>query len=167
MAELFWRALAWFVSRRPVADWIVRRAMHRPYEHIPGYMNRWWLFNAYPTPAWFPLSVRVHQIKRADNDRHLHDHPWDFRTIVLMGWYDEMRPYGDPNAKLRFSGFEAVECRKRRVGDTYLLRFGEFHKIVGVSPEVGAVTLFITWRKRGTWGFKVGDRKIPWREYHK
>lgn len=52
----------------------------------------------------------------------------------------------------------------RQPGSTALLRFGEYHRIRYVPPE-GAWTLFITWRKRGTWGFWVDGRKVPWREY--
>lgn len=158
--ELIWRLIAWVVSRRPVAKWIVRRAQRTPYADIYGkdgslYMERWWLFNPYfPTPglrqfAWCPISVRVHHIARPDADRHLHDHPWNARTIILHGWYVEER---EP----------AATMIRRSQGDTARLRFGEFHSIRAVDPYRGAYTLFITGRKRGVWGFKV-----PYREYLK
>lgn len=117
-------------------------------------MHRWWLFNPYfYTPglrrfSWFPISVRVHHILRADQDRHLHDHPWNARTIVLVGSYVEERDDGTRHI--------------RSAGSTAPLRFGSFHRIAAVDPMLGAVTLFITGRKRGVWGFK-----IPHTEYLK
>lgn len=50
-------------------------------------------------------------------------------------------------------------------GDTSTLRFGEFHHIREVSPG-GVWTLFITGRKRGSWGFRLPDgTKVNYRDY--
>jgi hypothetical protein len=84
-----------------------------------------------------------------DNDRHLHDHPWNAQTIILDGWYTERR---------QFSNHTRIE------GDTAPLRFGEYHQITDVS-RTGATTLFITGKYRGTWGFLVDGIKIRYREY--
>ena len=35
------------------------------------------------------LSIYVHEILRSDEDRELHDHPWDFTSIILSGSYLE------------------------------------------------------------------------------
>lgn len=88
----------------------------------------------------------------------MHDHPWNVRTFILRGWYSEERaswnrPY---DSKVRF--------RFRMRGDTARLLFGEYHRITAVSPG-GVWTLFITGKKRGTWGFQVNGTKAPWREY--
>lgn len=164
VAEVFWRPLAWLLSREPIARVLLGRAKRTPYTHIHGkdgsvYMMRWWLFNPYEWPAgsgtkarwrkWLP-SARVHWIRRPDDDRALHDHPWNARTIILRGGYVETKQNG--------------EVVRRRAGDTARLLFGEYHRIDYV-PEDGALTLFITWRYRGTWGFLVNGQKVPWREY--
>jgi hypothetical protein len=94
-------------------------------------------------------SARIHHICRPDMERDEHSHPWDARTFVLRNWYHEVR--GN-----RFF--------IRKAGDTATLRYGEFHRITTV-PEGGVWTLFITWPKQGSWGFKVGDKVVPWREY--
>jgi hypothetical protein len=170
MRALLWSAIARIVSRTAVADWLIRRAMRTPYSHLPGYMNRYWLFNPYEKAngaevapiRWLP-SVRVHHILRKDNDRHRHDHPWNARTVILRGHYveDKVIDYG-------FDGSGAyVERTSRSVrlpGDTNPIRFGDFHSIAQV-PEGGVWTLFITFGYRGTWGFLVDGRKVPWREY--
>jgi hypothetical protein len=156
--EILWRLFAWFVSRKRVADWLIARAQRTPYTHLPGYMERYWLFNAYRkcdgkevTPiSWLP-SVRIHRILREDQDRHMHDHPWDARTVILRGWYIEERQH-------------AAFLFKRSVGDTTPIRFGEYHSITRVSTG-GVWTMFITFGYQGTWGFKVDGVKVPWREY--
>jgi len=162
MNKLFWRTVARIASRPAITAWLIRRAQRTPYAHIMSadgtscYMGRWWLFNPYPSSdgpkrsgwGWLP-SVRIHHIRRPDQDRDHHDHPWNARTIILKGWYCEER--GD-----RFT--------YRVPGNTATLRFGEYHRIDEVSPG-GVWTLFITGRKRGTWGFRVDGQKVPWRQY--
>jgi hypothetical protein len=165
MRELVWRVIARIVSARRVTAWLLQRAVKTPYFHIRDldgslFMGRWWLFNPYPAQSdgggskrgWrgrLP-SIRIHHICRPDTARDFHDHPWDARTIVLRGFYIEELPGG--------------LHRVRGVGDTGRLLFGQYHRIDSISED-GVWTLFITWRKRGTWGFLVDGKKVPWREY--
>ncbi|NYT44578.1 hypothetical protein H0A64_07025 [Alcaligenaceae bacterium] len=154
--------LARFLARPAVADAIIRRAQRTPYVDITSangiqtYMGRWWLFNRYDRPGGarfkFLPSIRVHHIMREDRDRHLHDHPWNARTFILRGWYLEQ--LDDKGRKVHM----------REAGYTGRLLFGQYHRIAAVSA-FGVWTIFITWRYRGTWGFRVNGRKVPWREY--
>lgn len=156
MINLFWKLVAKLVARPKVVDWLIARAQKTPYTHIYDktgdmYMGRWWLFNPYEDKrSWLP-SIRLHWIAREDRDRHMHDHPWDARSIVLRGHYLERRQ-GDPRLLVRSAG------------RTSTLKFGEYHIIEDIHPE-GCWTMFITYRYRGTWGFLVDGKKIPWREY--
>jgi hypothetical protein len=141
--------------------------MRTPYTHIASrdgtqdYMRRFWLFNPYGnTPegktaparwSWLP-SIRLHHIMLPDDDPHLHDHPWDARTIILDGWYIEELPGGP--------------LRMRDAGHTAALLFGQYHRIEAVSPG-GVWTLFFTWKYRGTWGFDVDGVKVPYYDYLK
>lgn len=172
MSEWLWSVIARIVTIHSVRRRLIARAQRTPYTHITGpdgsiYMGRWWLFNPYPAKSdgrkrrwgdWLP-SVRLHHIHRPDVDRHLHDHPWNARTIILWGWYREELP---PSRMV--SGVELRNFRTRFVRDTGRLLFGQYHRIDEVA-EGGVWTLFITWRYRGTWGFNVDGRKVPWREY--
>ncbi|QOR55753.1 MAG: hypothetical protein YHS30scaffold667_49 [Phage 65_10] len=161
MSNFLWRIVAFIIARPRVTDWLIARAQRTPYLHIVDadgstYMGRWWLFNPYAPQSdveskhwpWLP-SVRIHRICRPDRDRHMHDHPWNARTIVLRGFYCEERPTG-----------EYFRAR----GYTGRLLFGQYHRITDVSAG-GVWTMFFTWRKQGTWGFKVDGVKVPWREY--
>lgn len=196
---LSWRLAAWLATRKSVMVWLMRRAFRTPYSHITSadgsdvYMRRFWLFNPYvsedgarasgsdaaPRRSWWREmlpSVRLHHIMREDRDRHLHSHPWNARTILLKGWYEEERyedesPLGRakremlaaaPHGKHFGSGRTRLETRI--AGYTGRLLFGQYHRITQV-PRDGVWTLFITWRKRGSWGFDVDGREVPWREY--
>ncbi len=187
MRELLWRLAAVIATRPAVTAWLIERAQRTPYFHLSDadgslYMGRWWLFNPLrvlpgdvtmpPRWPWLP-TVRIHHIMRADRDRHLHDHPWNARTIVLRGWYQEERPAAAGRVDelldvMRF-GYD-VDAKQHRHdfhrarGYTGRLLFGQYHRISAVS-EGGVWTMFWTWRKRGSWGFDVDGVKVPWREY--
>lgn len=178
--RILWAPVAWLASRPAVTDWLVRRAKRTPYSPIISrdgstlYMDRWWLFNPYPAPGqyrrkgwrdWLP-SIRVHHIVRPDDDGAMHDHPWNARTIVLRGWYEEERPasgddYGDAMGA-HYDEWRHIHLRK--TGYTGRVLFNSYHRISEVSPG-GVYTLWFTWRYRGTWGFLVNGRKVPWREH--
>jgi hypothetical protein len=179
--ELTWRLVARVVTISFAADWLIARAARTPYYDITGpdgslYMGRWWLFNPYgkadgeQTAArwpWLP-SIRVHHIVRPDSDRHMHDHPWNARTIILRGEYtEERRISAVPKGTWWFPLYEGDLLRAgftRQRGYTGRLLFGEYHRIREVSPG-GVWTVFFTWNKRGTWGFLVDGAKVPWRKY--
>lgn len=158
-----WNLLARLLARPAIANWLITRAMRTPYMHIAKdgdvYMERYWLFNSYergPTQQerskypWCPFNIRIHWIRRADEDRHLHDHPWNARTFILRGGYVEQRVEG------------LSICRP--AGVSARLNYGEFHRITQVQPD-GAWTLFISGPYQGTWGFLVDGVKVKWREY--
>jgi hypothetical protein len=178
--EALWRIVAFIVTRPAITAWLICRAQRTPYRHIHGpdgslYMGRWWLFNPYPIEGqpdmrakWLQRlpSARIHHIVRPDSDRHLHDHPWNARTIVLRNWYKERRicSYVEGGRLVMESDGKVRHEFTRERGYTGQLLFGEYHRISEVAPG-GVFTLFITWEKLGTWGFLVDGNKVPWREY--
>lgn len=186
MISLLWRLVAKLLARPAIADWLIARAKLTPYQHIMSadgtemYMGRWWLFNPYsrethkPALWWCPWSFRIHHIMRPDEDRDLHDHPWNARTIILRGWYTEERLERATFVDTLTPGRQLLwlpddEIRKlvtvqRNPGDTVRLNHGEYHRIDQVSPG-GVITLFITSKWRGDWGFLVNGVKVPWRTY--
>lgn len=177
MTTMLWKLIAFILSRPRVADWIIRRAMRTPYFHLAGYMERYWLFNGYSsdqslTPAerrkakrfpWFPYSIRIHHILRADTARHKHDHPWAARTIVLRGFYveDRILSHGvDP----ALGPWSMGAVFHRFPGDTATLKVGEWHDIKYVSPG-GVWTFFIVGDFEEDWGFLVNGKKVLHKDY--
>lgn len=168
--NLLWSIIGHIVSIPSVTNYLIKRAKRTPYSHIMSpdgkdtYMERYWLFNPYPAksmgkrPAWqFPISIRLHCIRRADHDRDLHDHPWNARTIILRGAYYETRLEQTKNG-------QRTRAYLREAGDSAAINFNQYHRIVEVYPErqdKGVWTMFITGKYRGKWGFKVGNEKIP------
>lgn len=186
MLNLFWRGVARIVSKPKVADLLIRRAMKTPFSHLPSnenpsYMERYWLFNAYPESSqdrkrWqFPWSIRLHMIKRADAERDMHDHPWNARTIILRGAYREKR-FADEAVKamidhpegstLDWSKAEVFEYFDRKPGNTAKIQHNEYHTITDVS-EGGVWTMFISGPWLGDWGFLRNGVKVWWRTYLK
>lgn len=169
---MFYKLVAKFLSKPKVFNYLLKRAKKTPYCNIYGadnnelYIERYWLFNPYFETKglrqfkWFPLSLRIHKIVKEDNDRHLHDHPWNARTFILKGWYKEERLYEGWSADF----WEGTEIIKRKAGDTARLNFGEYHRITEV-PDEGVYTIFITGKYQGTWSFLVEGKGVPYKEY--
>lgn len=144
-----WNLIARLCAKPSVMRLLVKQAQKRPHLHIGDYMHRWWLI----PPSWrLPFSIRIHHILRPDADPYLHDHPWNWRAIILKGWYSE----------------EDVEGKfiERHAGSTRGCAAETLHRIDMVS-DGGAWTLFIMGKRRNRWGFMVGSpsRKVYWRDY--
>jgi hypothetical protein len=156
------------------ADWLIERAKRRPYRkghllHADGslYMGRYCLFES----RW--LSARVHHIATADLDRHMHDHPWNFVSLVLRGGYLELRPATlEPCFELatRWWGLEWdgelqeqwIAC-PRTAGSVAFRRATDRHRVSLVSPSTW--TLFVYGPALQWWGFYTPQGKIHWKDY--
>jgi hypothetical protein len=162
LSDCMWRLAARLLSHPHVTAWLIRHCASRPYYHLDGYMDRWWLTprflltrdqygNLFPYD-WLPMifKVRLHHIKRPDQDRHKHDHPADNRSIILRGMYEEQDVMNVGHI--------------RRAGDTVFRRAECFHRISYV-PADGVWTLWWRGDTVNEWGFLVDGRKIGWRTY--
>lgn len=104
-------------------------------------MIRYFLFRS----RW--VSIYIHHFLRSDNERHLHDHPWRFITVLLSGGYHENTPAG------RFW--------RRRFSVLY--RPAEWQHWVEVTRPVW--TLVIRGPRRREWGFHTEKGLIDWKTY--
>lgn len=95
-------------------------------------------------------NVYLHRFLRSDDDRALHDHPWDNRSWVLSGQYVEVTQ----------DGSRVI----RKEGDVVERRAIEAHR-VELIDGVPAVTLFFTGPVRRNWGFYCPKGWVPWREF--
>ena len=124
-----------FVVRRPRVDDIV----------IFGetYMRRYHLINNRK------FGIRLHHIRLPDYGRELHDHPFDFVSIVLKGWYIE-KLMDAPQRVMH--GFGRPHYRKAETS----------HVITDVSKN-GVWTLVFRGPIRRRWGFwQSQNKKMKW-----
>lgn len=148
-----------------LVDWLIviaRRTPHTHLYHADGslYMARFWLVRT----RWF--SARLHHIATPDLDRHLHDHPWTFVSVVLRGGYTEARPLTVDPCFMDFPGAPEIEMsrlRFRSAGSVALRRATDRHRIVQIRPSTW--TLVILGPKRQWWGFYTRQGKVHWRDY--
>ena len=104
------------------------------------YMRRW-----YPGPG---PRLRYHEILRSDPDRDLHDHPWDFTSLILEGAYVEITPDGE---------------RRWQAGDVIRRRATDLHRL---ELDGGPVwTQVRTGPVRRWWGFQTADGWVDARRY--
>ena len=145
-----------------LCDWISRRLwVYRKGHllHADGslYMGRWTLFET----RW--LSARLHHIATPDLDRHLHDHPWNFLSIVLAGGYVEERPWTIEPCFWSDSDSEIKIASYRSPGSVALRRATDRHLISFVQSDTWS--LFIYGRVRQWWGFFTPAGKVFWKNY--
>lgn len=112
------------------------------------YLCRYRLFRC----RWFKLTL--HHILRSDEDPDLHDHPWNFVSLVLWSGYDEILPSRDPD------GFEHV--RRVRAGDVVRHRAADAHRLILVRP---AWTLLVMTGKKRHWGFHTRNGWMKHEDY--
>lgn len=118
------------------------------------YLTRWHVFprrNRKRPERKGSFAVKVHRIARSDLDRHLHNHPWGFVTVLLKGSYFEERLLSD-----------GVAGKHYRAGNILWRRPNDFHKLTLNSP---VWTLVFVGRKCQSWGFFVDGSVVPFDEY--
>lgn len=133
------------------------------------YLRRWfltpWSADDHPRKAWRLPNIYLHNMQQSDDDRALHDHPWDNLSIVLRGGYIEHVFERTPIdgvelpriiQKRRRAG--AIVFRRAELAHRLELHTDECHPRDRMLHRFGLKTrpcwtIFITWRKRREWGF--------------
>lgn len=122
-----------------------------PDETVPVYMERWWrLARNWATNVYF------HIVRRSDDDRALHDHPWWSFSIVLDGGYWEETILPGGTHKREWFGAGRM---KFRTSGKYAHRL-ELDRFPGEAFELPARTIFITGPVLRRWGFHARDRWV-------
>ncbi len=152
------------LPKRPIVKALVWLARRRPYNNLKTsdgslYMERGWIVKE---GGWLAnklgYSVRLHITYQADEGRHLHNHPFDFRTFVLDGVYYEERQF----AKVI-----------RSMGSSYVLSRVGFHRIEDIIVPYDSVvkdaiiTLFLYNNRDpdNNWGFLVNGNYVHHENY--
>jgi hypothetical protein len=92
-------------------------------------------------------TSRFHEILRSDS-ADLHDHPWDFVTVILSGRYIESTPEGEQQF-----GPGSVLIRKAEQMHRLTLPDGPVWTYITVGPV------------RRRWGFSTDDGWVHWSDY--
>jgi len=109
-----------------------------------NYLRRWWVI-----PRNEGCNIYLHEILHSDDDRALHDHPWDNTSMLLDGSYIEHTPEGV---------FERV------AGSIVTRKATDAHRLE-VPGGGRAVSLFITGPKLREWGFHCPKGWRVWTEF--
>lgn len=114
---------------------------------------------------WF--GVYLHRIHMPDGARELHDHPWPFWSLVLMGSYHEARPARELDRDRRGPDRRVgpVIVRKRRWLSLARRRARDAHRITSIS-RWPLVTLVVAGRRDPQgWGFQTDAGWVSAPEY--
>lgn len=110
------------------------------------YMVRYKIFRC----RWF--KIFLHHILRSDEDPELHDHPWDFISLILWEGYHEV-----------LQGRTGATIRRVRCGAVVRHRAADAHRLILDRP---AWTLVGVTGKKRTWGFyDFDDRWMSYRDF--
>lgn len=122
------------------------------------YLERYYVF--LKERASFPFNVFLHKFLKGDPD-DVHDHPWSYFTLILLGGYYEWIPQFNPD------GTTSCEiCKWRGPGHFRICSPNSYHRIelkAGVTPW----TLFMPGPKQREWGFLVNNKWIQHEQYLK
>lgn len=180
--SLRWKLWHWTVDK------LIALAMRNPFTHLYHgdgtlYMERYWLvpypdvkderdIGCYRMKWWrepfgwlcqqFEIAIRIHHICTADFDRALHDHPWDFVSVVLRGGYIERRPLDNGHPCFGHGSEEVASNTYRREASMVYRRATDRHRIINVG---NCWTLFITGPKRQWWGFYIPSGKVYYKDF--
>lgn len=87
------------------------------------------------------FAIRIHHWMASDDDRHLHDHPWEYVSFVLWGSYIDVS--------------DIARTQRPRWSIAW---YPATHKHSVEIPPTGTWTLVISGQETRQWGFWVNGR---------
>lgn len=149
----------------PNQDWFKKWLRLEPHVIIGGeddpYLKRWLVV---PRNK-FPFNIYLHKFCRSDDDRALHDHPWDWWSILLKGGYTEHFEGGSRRRPQFSIAHRRAEEAHRVELDAYCACPDGDDGSGIVCKEKPAWTLFITASKRREWGFHCPKGWMHWEKF--
>lgn len=103
-------------------------------------------------------TIFLHRFLDSDSDKGIHDHPWDSKSFILSGGYNEKRLIQD-------NGIEKVIVRDIKPLSFNTIKKNDFHQII-LKPKTAAWTLFYHGPRVKHWGFQYYDQ-LPDNLIHK
>ena len=115
------------------------------------YLRRW-----HVTPRGAGPAAYLHQFLRSDDDRALHDHPYESVSIILRGLYREHLPHGEPVLR------QAGDVVTRDATTPHRVELLADHATGAPQP---CWTLFLTGPRVREWGFHCPKGWVPWQQF--
>lgn len=167
-----------FLDGRTLPAWLTRKLLRHhvaytqsrdmdfripPDKSVSVYMERWWR-----VPRNWATNVYFHVVRRSDDDRALHDHPWFSISLVLDGGYYEhtiaeggvhhREWFGPGRVRFRWTGKKAHRLELAVEGNID----GTYRTADTISGfmEAPARTIFITGPVMRRWGFHDSRRWV-------
>lgn len=128
-------------------DRLLRREDIKLPNEARTYMRRW------SVPLPFGDKIAVHHFLRDDSARALHDHPWNFLSLMIWGRYYEITER--PGVGFVETEYRAPCLLYRRATDR--------HRIV--TRGYRAWTIVLMGRRRREWGFWPSGSWVEWYRY--
>lgn len=111
---------------------------------------------------WF--AIRVHQWIKTEDSRNMHDHPWDFYTLVVKGGYTDISEWPTVAAQ-QAAGYpikivDVTEIRRDKLSFGSIRWRPAIHKhYVEVNPG-GCWTVLLTGPVVRKWGYWVKGKLV-------
>lgn len=135
-----------YASIEDMAAWADSLMASRDPDFVIGdnYLRRWWVI-----PRNELFNLYLHEINKSDDDRAMHDHPWENTSLLIAGGYIEHTPEG---------------VFERKAGDTVTRPATAQHRLE-VIPGQRCITLFATGAKVRDWGFHCPKGFVSWQDF--
>lgn len=109
------------------------------------YLKRWWVI-----PRNKFANAYLHEMTGPDDDRAMHDHPWDNTSVVIRGGYLEHTPEG---------------IFERHEGDVIARPATALHRLELLPGVTRTVSLFLTGPILRKWGFQTEAGWVPYDQF--
>lgn len=127
-----------------------------------GYMERWSLAPYRREGEDSKPNVYIHRFSGDDDDRALHDHPYDNVSVILKGAYWE-HVHQEPRSII--NGRYATWAHLRREGEVVERKADHAHRIEMNGSGDKVITLFLRGPRVREWGFWCPGGWRSWKEY--
>jgi len=140
--------------KRRIAARCLKIMASRPPNFIIGGLDNPYLLRWYAIPRNRLFNIYLHEFRRSDDDRALHDHPWFNLSLLLEGSYFEHN--------IAAGG---VHKRTLRIAGDMKARAPWAAHRVELIEGVRCRTLFVTGPVLRSWGFHCPNGWRHWREF--
>lgn len=123
------------------------------------YLHRWYI-----TPKDAHGLTYFHIQVADDDDRGLHDHPWDNMSVILAGGYEETLNKVPGIFGPQASSEDFSETFIREPGDVIFRQAHWAHRLALPAGVPYTMTLFSTGPRNREWGFWINGRWVDWQE---